>query len=64
MRSNLEVKEDAVKGASISSDLPFQILDTDLLACLFVVVKPLTLSQVNSCKFTAGLGTSRKPLPL
>lgn len=23
MRSNLEVKEDAVKGASISSDLPF-----------------------------------------
>lgn len=47
-----------------TSYLPLYIGDADLLACLFIIIVPLAVDQVNTSEFGVRLGASRKPLTL
>lgn len=49
---------------STSPNLPLHFLDTNLLASLLVIVKPLPLSQVDGGEFTTRVDTSGMPLAL
>ncbi len=44
--------------------VPLHLLDTDLLAGLFIVVKPLSLRQIDVSKLTTRIGALGEPLSL
>jgi hypothetical protein len=49
---------------SVSSDFPFQVLDTDFLPSFFVIIKPFSLGEINRSELCPRLQTSCKPLSL
>ena len=56
--------EELIEDHSTSLNIPLYIFNTDLIANLLIIIKPLTLSQVDSFKFTPRVDASRNPLPL
>ena len=62
--SQIQSIAESVKDQLTPLNIPFYVSNTDLIAGLFIIVKPLTLSQVDGSKFTSRVNASSNPLPL
>lgn len=45
-------------------DLPAHVLDADFFVCLFVIVVPISLCQINSIEFRVGFDAGSFPFAL
>lgn len=50
--------------SSCSPDLPFDILDADLVACLLIIVEPFALAQIDAHERRARIDSIRFPVAL